>query len=87
MTVYMLGYCSECDIRYAIMPDPRFPIGAQYFYFDRDISLAEATHVCSGGFLCLLGHELELTAPEAVYTESGRWVEIPPYDTLRARNN
>lgn len=77
-TIYSLGYCARCKIKYAIVPDPRFPKGAQFYFFDRDVSLMEVTHICSGGFMCLKGHELTITAPEAVYTNTGVWVKISP---------
>ena len=74
--VYQLGSCPECRTNYAVLPDPRFPSGQQFHIFNRDESLENATHICSGGILCLRGHEL-LMKPN-LYIYNGKWISVGP---------
>lgn len=73
--VCQLGFCRECGIKYAVIPDPRFPHGAQYHFCSCTASI-EYTHICSGGFLCLKGHTLEMKDGLFAYAGNLRWIQV-----------
>lgn len=80
--VVQLGFCPECKIKYAIIPDPRFPQGAQYHFCECTTSLSY-THICSGGFMCLKGHTLTLKDGLFVYGGNLKWIRV---GQLRGQN-
>ncbi|MGH2523888.1 MAG: hypothetical protein ACRDH2_15390 [Anaerolineales bacterium] len=60
-----------------MVPDPCCP--SQWVFFERDrLDFEHPTHVCVGGLLCLMGHDLAVTAQEAVLSEDGDWVRLTP---------
>ena len=84
MIVFMLAHCEECKIQYAITPDPYF--SQQYILFDRNKSIEYPTHITVGAILCFRGNELQITAKEAVCSESGDWISVEGTHVLDSQN-
>lgn len=83
--VYILARCPDCLIDYAILPDPAYPFMSQYLFFERLRSMEAHTHICTGGFLCLRGHQVTLIGQGVLADE--HWYLIPNFNPDTARAN
>lgn len=72
--IVVLAECPLCRTRYAVTPDSFLP--GQWAFFQRDRADQPLSHLCSGGLLCLRGHDLVVTLQQAVRTQAGEWLDV-----------
>ena len=75
---YVLADCPHCGTHYAVTPDPIVP--GQWAVYQREPVTPTLSHICTGGLLCLRGHELEVKVKQAVLTRAGEWLDTHVMD-------
>ncbi len=67
--------CLECEKDYVALPSPLTP-GGWFFFEAHNCDLEHPSHYCSGAFLCVNGHSLNLVAPAVVLNARGQWLRL-----------
>ena len=81
---YLLAECPQCGVKYAVTPDP--VVSGKWAFYQRAAEGQPLSHICTGGLLCLRGHELTVTLQQAVLTQEGAWLNVPVPDAQPVLN-